>query len=254
MDFYTELKGLPEMKGSLNTIVSDVYRLKRPPSLSESYVRTPENVERTRLNLLVVNEDYVIRVEEEAVAHIAVTVESRVVNTLLKFLFHIALISMFEGVFFFMYVSTLENSGIQKTVGGFVEGAVSACTTLSPFEKTIVDDLLNPLINATQIISQGSATASQRTIINTTLFNQSWMYVGGLSSLCFCVFMYALYRRLAIRYRVLILENIGLVCLLAIYEYTFFSTIIFPYRPISADEIAAGAVQQLQSVCGILVN
>jgi hypothetical protein len=40
--------------------------------------------------------------------------------------------------------------------------------------------------------------------------------------------------------------------MLAIYEYMFFSTIIMPYLPISAEEIERNIVYELQNECGLL--
>ncbi len=51
----------------------------------------------------------------------------------------------------------------------------------------------------------------------------------------------------------LVLENLVLVTILAAYEYTFFSTVIFPYNPITGQEILRNAVFTLQSDCGLLL-
>ncbi len=64
--------------------------------------------------------------------------------------------------------------------------------------------------------------------------------------------LYVNVRKIKIHWKNLLLENMGLVLMLAAYEYMFFSTIIFPYMPISGSEITQEAVQELQTTCGIL--
>jgi hypothetical protein len=39
---------------------------------------------------------------------------------------------------------------------------------------------------------------------------------------------------------------------LALYELMFFNTIIYPYHPISTEEIERNAIEKLQGSCGIL--
>jgi hypothetical protein len=50
----------------------------------------------------------------------------------------------------------------------------------------------------------------------------------------------------------IILENTSMVLLLGLYEFLFFDTIIYPYQPISTDEIERNMIQQLQNGCGLL--
>jgi hypothetical protein len=61
-------------------------------------------------------------------------------------------------------------------------------------------------------------------------------------------------RALRIPWRRLILENCGLVTLLGIYEAMFFTTIVYPYLPISGPEIAANTLLEIQDTCHILTN
>lgn len=261
---YTELKSLPELTGSLNAIVSASHHLRRPPSLSESFAWAPENVERaatlrpsesnTSLFLIPSPPSQVSLDSHPQQPKTRALWEPKVVQLLLKLLFHITLISIFESVFFFLYVSKLEDDGIQNTVGGFVTSAINACRNLTTLEVTIVDDLLDPFVNATQVERVAQQTLATRTAKNASLNKQSWIYVGSLGSLFVSVFIYAKVRKLRIDWYSVLLENFFLILLLAAYEYMFFTTIISPYAPISADEIAGNAIQQFQSVCGLLTT
>ena len=66
------------------------------------------------------------------------------------------------------------------------------------------------------------------------------------------VFTYIKCRRIKIGWSYIICENIAMVLLLAFYEFIFFNTIIYPYQPLSSDEIERNAIQKLQNVCGLL--
>lgn len=261
---YCEMKQLADLNGSLNTIVSHQNKMRRPPSLSESFAWEPENVERalrrnassgTSINLLVTQESPVSpqrQQQQQQQQQPKSTYELLILTTLLRFLFHITLISIFESVFFFLYVSTLEDNGIKTTIRDLTNNYLTSCSNYSDFEKNITNDFLLLFINPTQVIEDGSDAYERRSITNAALFNRSWIYVGTLGSLFCTLALYASLRKLKIAWKELVLENIGLVLMLGLYEYMFFSTIIFPYTPISAPEIERNLVVNLQDSCGLL--
>jgi hypothetical protein len=266
-DSYTELKELPELRGSLNLVVSEIHRLKRPPSLSESHAWTPNNVERA----FTLASPRVFTIESyspqaDAVSDVGTDVGTDAVSDvgtvtlpcafqhilLISFLFHIMLISVFETLFFFFYVSTLEDVGIIKTVSGFTKSLVDDCEQLTLDEKGVVNWILTSLVNASVIEARGAAAAASRSAVNHRLLLLSWYYVVGIVA-CFGVAAVAgLYRRLPIPWRRLCLENCGLVLLLGVFEGAFFTTIVYPYLPLSGPEIAASTVEELQNSCGLL--
>jgi hypothetical protein len=255
---YNEMKELPALYGSLNAVVSAAHRLKRPPSLSESFAFTPENVERanrsssnTQLNLMVVETSPQVSPQAPA----SKTNEKCVLkfyHGVLRLTFHLTLISVFETLFFFFYVSTMEDSGIQRTVGGFVNDAVLSCMNLTAPEKVVVNDILSAFINSTQVIQTGQQTYTQRMTYNKNLLNQAWIYVGGLSGFFILLVCGGYAKKVTIRWRSVVVENMLMITLLALYEYVFFMTIITPYQPLTANEIAMNAVESLQNQCGIL--
>ena len=261
-DAYTEMKDLPALAGSINTVVSGVNKLRRPPSLSESFAWEPENVSRamksnlsgTSINLLVTQESpptAQTTPPPQTTPHTQwiQVYEAPILNTVMRFVFHITLISIFESVFFFVYVSQLENNGIIHTVGGFVDGIVSSCVNLTQPDQIVFNTLLGLFLNSTQVIDDGNVAEQNRSALNTALFNRSWIYVGSLGGLFVLLTMYARLRRIAVHWKHLVLENVGLVVLLAAYEYMFFSTIIFPYNPITGDEIVRNTVFRLNTSC-----
>jgi len=262
----SELRVLSEMNpGSINALVSPK-PLRRPPSLSESFAWSAENVERamrnapsnTSLDLLVATTTSTQGSPESPRRLVQPQPQQRCRRTevfltqqALRFLFHIALISVFETVFFFLYVSTLEDNGINHTVDGFLGGFESSCRNFTPLERNLTNDALAIFLNATTIVAQGQQAAVQRAVQNDTLFQRAWIYVGGLGGLFVLSVAYTLLRRIQVAWGTLVAENLVFVAMLAGYEYMFFSTVIFPYTPITAPEIAANTVLELQTQCGL---
>ena len=132
------------------------------------------------------------------------------------------------------------------------DNIVHSCRNLTALEIDIADVLLEPFLNATVMAQQANQMLHQRTAYNATLFRNAWIYVGGFSALFLVGVAYAKKRRIRIRWRTLVFENLGLVFLLALYEYMFFSTVIFPFLPISGQEVAYNLVLELQSTCHLL--
>ena len=264
---YSELKDLQQLRGSLNTIVSVKTNpgMRRPPSLSESYAWDPDNIERLQYIQqkeaaaaatavqgaaltevpeppLIINE-YVIQYMDNK--------ETRILNFILRLLFHISLISIFESLFFFFYVSTLEDTGILNVIGGFIQSATNSCMNLTVPDKSFINDFLTYFVNVSQVDTKGSLALATRNISNQRLMNMSWYYVGGCFGLFVTTTSYAKCRRITIYWRKIIGENAAMILLLAAYEYMFFTTIIKPYTPITGDEIAQRAVLQLNTSCGL---
>ena len=248
-----ELKTVDSMPGSINELISANKRLKRPPSLSESFASSAENIARANLMPLIpISERSDVMYEESAQTKTILKYEKQIVEIFIKLLLHITMISIFETLFYFLYVSSLEDNGIVQTLNTFINGVVSQCRNLSPIQVDIVDAFLEPYINATQIIQQGNSEEIVRNIYNKEISIRAWIYVGCLFGLLVINVVYIKLRRIEIKWYSIILENMAMVVLLALYELMFFNTIIYYYHPISADEIGRNAVETLQGQCGIL--
>jgi hypothetical protein len=250
-----ELKTVPSMPGSINELISTNRRLRRPPSLSESFAWEPENVARAQAQLqpLMPHPEAIMGPVLVPTPHLSHWKhEKYTVELVIKLLLHITLISVFETLFYFLYVSSLENNGIIKTVGTFIDGAATGCKNMSSIEIEVVNDILGSFLNATEIVSAGNLEATERATYNKSISNQAWYYVGAVSALFGAAIVYVRVRKIDIAWKVVILENVAMVCLLALYELMFFDTIIYPYEPISTKEIGRNAIQELQQQCGLL--
>ena len=255
IDNVCKLKTVDSMPGSINELISTNNRLKRPPSLSESFAWTPENIARANLVPLISPYDRVDIEDTDQVVEPSIKYwkyEIRIVEVFIKLLLHIVLISIFETLFYFLYVSLLENNGIETTVNTFINEAVTTCMNISSLDIQIIDDFLEPYINASNMIAKGNNAEIQRMIYNELISKRAWVYVGSLMGLFSVLTVYIRFRRIKINWRYIIFENISMVVLLALYELMFFSTIIYPYEPISTDEISRDAIRKFQGSCGIL--
>lgn len=261
-----ELKSVESMPGSMNELVSTKNKFKRPPSLSESFAFTPENIARANQIPLISSSERLYTLADDSslipvepaqdISEIQPSscckYEVQALEIIIKLLLHLTLISVFETLFYFLYVSSLEDNGIQKTVSTFINEAAISCSTLTPVEAQIVNDFLQQYINATLVIDAGNQQEVIRASYNKNISNRAWAYVGGLSGLFVVAAGYIRWRKIKIYWKQVVLENVAMVTLLALYELMFFDTIIYPYEPVSTAEIERNAVEVLQGACGIL--
>jgi len=156
---------------------------------------------------------------------------------IIKCSLHILFISSFESIFYFLYVSESENTGILKVINVYYEPIVNDISNWTTTSKTILLDILNYEINKTAIDIAGSASAYQRRIYNTSLLNASI----GYSMFCLCIFGFmcgiVYFKNIKIKWQKLFIEQLSFICLLALYEYFFYITIIYKYTTISTDEL-----------------
>ena len=180
------------------------------------------------------------------------TYEKRTLEIFVKLLVHITLISIFETLFYFLYIASLENNGIEWTINTFINGAVDECKLMNTTQVQQMNHILDKYINASQIIRIGNLQESFRILYNNTISLRAWIYISVLSGLLSVVILYVKCRRIKLNWIYILLENTSMVLLLGLYELVFFNTIIYPYQPISTDEIERNMIQQLQSGCGLL--
>jgi hypothetical protein len=178
--------------------------------------------------------------------------EKQIISTLIKLLLHITLISIFETLFYFLYVSSLENNGIEKAINTFINGAIEDCYNMTVEQIEVIDNVLETYINASDVIQKGNTEELERYKYNTHILNIAWGYVSGLSGLFVILSVYTRVRKIKINWKNVVLENFAMVILLGLYELLFFNTIVHKYLPISTEELAQGAVEKLQTACRVL--
>ncbi len=166
-------------------------------------------------------------------------------------LIHISLISLFETVFFFQFISKSEDSGLLKTVDGYVFAAADSCYKWPANVTAAVNSLLEVLVNVRNVSNAAAIAADGRDNYNTNLQIQSWLYFVGITALTGTASGWAIWKKYKFHWRRVFLENVAMVTLLGIYEFVFFRTIIYNYVSLSMPEIDQHIVNILRGVCGL---
>jgi len=173
-------------------------------------------------------------------------------NRFIGFGVHIVLLSIFETIFFFKYVSESENTGLEKMVEHYASSILNSCNSWSPNTTILVNDVLSLLLNATNIQEQGSLAYAMRMDYNNNLEIQAWMYVLGLFLIIVLGTGVGYKLRMRLAWRRILIDNIIMIGLLGLYEWTFFKTIIYNYDNLSLPELNQFIVGQLESTCNLL--
>ncbi len=157
----------------------------------------------------------------------------------LKSSVHVFLISLFETVFFFDYVSVSENSGILKTINTYYGPLQQSCYGWSNGTKWIVQEVLDLEFNQTIVDAESNAAIANRTTFNNSLLRES-LSVSAICFVIFCVLAAALkWHQVPVPWKGVLVENLMMVVLLGLYEYFFFRAIIYNYSTISTPELNA---------------
>jgi hypothetical protein len=180
------------------------------------------------------------------------SLRSKIAKRAISFLFHILLISIFETLFFFLFISKSEDMGIQNTINGYVQGVVSQCSRWSKNESSAVSDILALFLNASDILKDASSAGDKRRYYNLMLQVQAWVYVLILLLVFTITALAYSIRKVPIKWKSVLVDNVCMILLLGLYEYFFFLTIIYKYQSLSDSELDGNIVTQLQTQCGLL--
>jgi hypothetical protein len=228
--------------------------MRRPPSLSESYLSDYKFIpDHQFFNEVLLREPVVNNAQGPAIEIPVYDYCEHFTEYLLRFLFHISMISFFETLFFFQFVSKDEDAGI-SSISRFYTGRVtSSCKSLNSTDAYYLNTILDKFVNSSQIINQGVRAGLDRDYQNSQLNRVSWIYFAGLNGLLFLLIGFSFYKRYKIRWSYLFFENLMFVTMLGIYEFMFFETIIKKYVTLTPAEISSQFVKGLQSECGLLL-
>lgn len=155
----------------------------------------------------------------------------------LKGSMHLLFISSFESIFYFLYVSVSEDTGILDTVNTYYVPLLKRCSSWSNITRILVKDILAIEVNKTTIDSEGINAARGRYTYNGGLIQTSILYSLVFLGLTVSMAVVIKVKKINIHWRRLIIEHISFVILLALYEYFFYQTIIYKYSTISTAEL-----------------
>jgi hypothetical protein len=252
-----EEEALPEKRGQLKLVGGG---MRRGPSYSDSFFFLPAASPSATSGFFLQDipcQPLVSHGKKDAFTQTELPVNKTRAALIFKkisgFLFHIFLISIFENVFFFTFISKSEDQGILKTIGRYVDEVAESCAGWPHNETVFWNNLLSLVVNPQNVSAASTVSLNQRNGDNESLLIQSWIYTAGiLGTVCVGGILGCrqgwLSRRTVKR---ILLENIGLVAMLGLYEFIFFRTIIYEYSSLSVPEIDEFAVSTLQKSCGL---
>jgi hypothetical protein len=173
-----------------------------------------------------------------------------VINKVMLFFLHLFLISLFELIFFFGFVTKFENKAIVQLIGEITNTAINSCKSLNTSDKQIIDYLLNSIVNSQQLLTNSNNDMVERNLYNNTLLIIGIAYF--LVLLCLNIFIFSInkcYFKRNINYKNICLDNCIMIILLGLYEYMFFSYIVFQYQTSSTNELIYDVYNQVNDTC-----
>lgn len=213
--------------------------MRRPPSYSDSYVILSKDSHH-QLSPLVINhpenndEDIGIIIDNSIVEEPRYY---KAIRFIIKCSLHIFFISIFETIFYFIYVSKSEDVGILGTVNTYFLPLINSCGNWTNTTRSLVLDILELQVNKTTLDTIGNNAQKNRLNHNNDLLVLSVIY-SVVCFIIFCLMSLVVYlKKIKIEWNKMLFENILFVFMLGLYEYFFFKTIIYKYSTISTDEI-----------------
>jgi hypothetical protein len=228
---------IPRVASNLRPLLIEV------PSLGELTIRTPQ----TPQPPTPIRQPLEIEIPQRLPQRNPRRCDTTITWTL-RFTIHLLLISVFETLFFWLYVSQSEDRALVGLVNTYMTGVLDSCATMTPAQRSETSAIIGALINVTTVDAEGVAAAIERTAYNDTLFRNSWLYVSALFTLCVLLGC-APCRNRSLPWKALISENVALVTLLGLYEWMFFHTVALRYRAITTAELDRMVVDELNASC-----
>jgi len=162
---------------------------------------------------------------------------------------HLALISLFETIFFWHFISVSEDTALVSLVQGYTQGVLNSCGQLTRNQSILAREIFDIFINQTNADAAGSVSASARSAANAVLIRNSWIYFGGVLTIFIAIATLGGVQHYRTEWPLIIGENLTLVSFLGLYEWMFFSTIILRYQAISMPELDRMVVDEFQLQC-----
>jgi len=215
--------------------------MRRPPSYSDSYLTRMVNIQGTltpALEPLVIPVDLhppslklnEVVPEKRPIHHVCIIF-------IIKGSLHLFFISMFETVFYFLYVSQSENQGILNTIDTYYSPIVQSCSDWTNISRTLIGFILQEEFNKTAIDNDGHSAEISRSTFNTGLLHQSIWYSVASLGICLVMVVIIWFRKIHVKWQKLMVEHLAFILILGLYEYFYYETIIYKYDTISSAEL-----------------
>ena len=150
------------------------------------------------------------------------------INKLIMFMQHLFLITMFELIFFFNYVTKFEDNALLGVFNSLTGSIINSCSSLNNASKIFVDDIFKMFVNTTQVNENAMNSYNLRMYVNNNLMIKAISYFIGVfivNILIISLNKCSINKK--INYKEIIMDNFIMITLLGIYEYIFFTNIVF---------------------------
>ena len=215
--------------------------MRRPPSYSDSYLARTVNIQGTltpTLEPLVIPADiYPPTLKLNEVVDENKPIDHSCIIFIIKGSLHLFFISMFETIFYFLYVSQSENQGILNTIDTYYSPIVQSCSDWTNISRTLIGFILQEEFNKTAIDNDGHSAEISRSTFNTGLLHQSIWYSVASLGICLVMVVIIWFRKIHVKWQKLMVEHLAFILILGLYEYFYYETIIYKYDTISSAEL-----------------
>jgi hypothetical protein len=147
---------------------------------------------------------------------------------------HVALIATFETLFFFQFVSGLADKGVVSVVDKYSNLLFGGCSNLTFPDRLQLLEVLDSLANKTGISLEYEKAIESRRVNNGRLLMGTWLFTGGLYAAWAIT---ALLLRKGQPWTTILLENVAMISVLAVYEAVFVNVVVLNYDSITVPEI-----------------
>lgn len=157
---------------------------------------------------------------------------------------------MFELLFFFSFVTKYEDQALTSVFSSITNTATQSCNTLNNNDKQIVDYILGLLVNGTILENNSNQNYNSRMSYNHNLM--IWAIMLFVLLFVFNILIiginYCYYKR-KINFKGIIIDNLVMISLLGLYEYFFFSYIVFNYQTTTPEELEYNIYNNVMNNC-----
>lgn len=166
---------------------------------------------------------------------------------LLMTITHLSLIALFEIIFFFNIIVNFENNTFINLVNSFTNPITQQCFNYNNFEKQIITDIFNSIVNITTINENANQAYQNRKNHNYIFLIYSWLYFVALILLSIILIIFNYLKKKKVNLKKILIDNLIMCILLGCYEYMFFNTIILNYYIINNVELTKYIFENLSN-------
>lgn len=157
---------------------------------------------------------------------------SKIVNKHISIFIHIFIMIVFEIYFYFNYVVNIERKEFLDKIKSYIRKIDTRVSTIAimiytPDLETTETNLYQNYLTAIQ--------TQERT--KHKLIFLSCEIAGSVGCVILVLVIYAKYKRIQLKWKSILYENIAMFILLGLFEYIFFTHVILQYNPITDQEL-----------------